>query len=140
LFQNLLPMKATITFALFILGTLVASATSLELPKYTYASAPALSAPASAGIFSTFQAHRKQNGVALAWTVNAAVEEFVIERSYDGSYFETLDHVPPATGARNRYDDNTVLPGYIYYRAKAVLADGTVDYSATVMVRIVRHG
>lgn len=131
-------MKATITFALLILGTLVASATPLQLTRYTYLSTPGLSA--SSGVFSTFQAHRKQNGVALSWTVNAAADEFVIERSYDGSYFETIDHVPPATGARNKYEDHSVLPGYIYYRVKAVLADGTVDYSGTVMVRIVRHG
>lgn len=135
-------MKATIIpFALLILGTLVATATPLQHGTHKYPAAQLSSAPSSDGVFSSFQAHRKKNGVALAWTVNTAgIDEFIIERSYDGSYFETLDHVPPATGARNKYEDHTVLPGYIYYRAKAVLADGTVDYSETVMVRIVRHG
>lgn len=134
-------MKAIIPIALLILGTTVATATPLERNLYKPLSAQFSPAPASAGVFSSFQAHRKQNGVALAWTVSTpGVDEFVIERSYDGSFFETLDHVPPAPGARNKYEDRTVLPGYIYYRAKAVLADGTVDYSETVMVRIVRHG
>lgn len=135
-------MKATIIpFALLILGTLVATATPLKHDKNEYQPAHVSSVSTSSGVFSTFQAHRKQNGAALAWTVNTpGIDEFVIERSYDGSFFETIDHVPPATSARNRYDDNSVLPGYIYYRAKAVLADGTVDYSETVMVRIVRHG
>lgn len=134
-------MKATIIpFALLLLGTSAAIAAPLHHNKIVVHSAQVPSV-STAGVFSTFQAHRKHNGVALAWTVNApGIEEFIIERSYDGTFFETIDHVPPAPGARNRYEDNTVLPGYIYYRAKAVLADGTIDYSETVMVRIVRHG
>jgi hypothetical protein len=133
-------MKAIIIpFALILMGTLVANATPLKHDKCQPTHVSSLSS--SSGVFSTFQAHRKQNGVALAWTVNTpGIDDFIIERSYDGSLFETIDHVPPVTGARNKYQDNTVLPGYIYYRAKAVLADGTVDYSETVMVRIVRHG
>ena len=135
-------MKATIPFALLFLGTLVANATPLKLDKLSDRSAPGFSvSPSISGVFSTFQAHRKHNGVALAWSVNTpGIDEFVVERSYDGSFYEIIDHVPPVTGARNKYEDHTVLPGYIYYRVKAVLADGTVDYSETVMVRIVRHG
>ena len=135
-------MKAIIIpVALLILGTTVASATSLQSAHNRFHFAQFSPAPAYTGVFGSFQAHRKQNGVALAWTINApGVEEFVVERSYDGSFFETLDHVPPVGGARNKYEDNAVFPGYIHYRVKAVLADGTVDYSETVVVRIVRHG
>lgn len=134
-------MKSTIgTFAL-LLGVLVVSAAPLTPGKFFSPSTQFTAGTAQAGVFSTFQAHRKHNGVALAWTVNApAVEEYIIERSYDGTFFETIDRVPPANGARNRYEDNSVFPGYIYYRAKAVLPDGTSDYSETVMVRIVRNG
>jgi len=94
-----------------------------------------------AGVFSSLQVHRKEKGAALAWTVSVPdVTEFIIERSYDGTYFETLDHVTPPTRGRGQYVDNSVWPGYIYYRVKAVLPDGTVDESETVMVRIVsRH-
>lgn len=135
-------MKATIIpFALLVMGSLVATATPLKHDGQKLQFTQISPVSAASGTFSTFMAHRKQNGVALAWTVNTpGVDGFIIERSYDGTFFETIDHVPPAAGARNRYEDNSVLPGHIYYRAKAVLADGTVDYSETVMVRIVRHG
>ena len=132
-------MKATTLSALLILGITVANATPLMSIKFQRSSVSVTSA--YAGVFGAFHAHRQLSGVGLSWKVTTAdAEEFIIERSYDGTLFETIDHVPPTTAAWNKYQDNTAQPGYSYYRIKAVLADGSVDYSATVVVRIVRHG
>ena len=93
------------------------------------------------GVFGAFHAHRQQNGIALLWNVTINdVTEFAIERSYDGSFFETIDHCAPVAGAWNKYRDNAVFAGYIYYRIKATMADGSFEYSDTEVVRIVKHG
>jgi len=91
--------------------------------------------------FTRFNGHRQQNGIMLTWTFtspNNAVS-FVIERSYDGTYFETAAEIAPGAG-RNQYKDNAVYPGYTHYRIKALMYDGSVIYSHTEVVRIVRNG
>jgi hypothetical protein len=93
-------------------------------------------------MFQRFLVHRQHNDAALAWamTSNEGVMGFVIERSYDGVYFDYLDETGVDNGAWNRYRDTSVYPGLIYYRIIAVMEDGTTVTSAIEMVRIVRHG
>lgn len=92
-----------------------------------------------AGNFVRLDAHRQQQGVGLSWTMltSAGITGFVIERSYDGIYFEEIDQVGSEASGRNRYNDNAVYPGYIYYRVTAIMENGSVETSATVVVRIV---
>ena len=97
--------------------------------------------PNASDVFGAFHAHRQQNGIALQWNVTVNdVTDFAIERSYDGSFFETIDHCAPVAGAWNKYNDNAVFPGYTYYRIKAIRADGSMEYSDIEVVRIVKHG
>ena len=90
-------------------------------------------------VFGRFHAHRQHNGIALTWyTINVEnVNSFIIERSYDGIYFENIDEVAVSNSADNHYNDNQVFPGYLYYRIGAVMNDGTILYSDIEMIRIV---
>ena len=89
--------------------------------------------------FGRLQAHRQQQGVGLSWTVlsTEGVAGFVIERSYDGTYFEEIDQVNCEITGRHRYNDNAVYPGYLHYRVVAIMNDGTSETSETTVVRIV---
>lgn len=93
-------------------------------------------------IFSKLNIHKKQNGVSVNWTTTGAenVTTFVIERSYDGSSFETIDRISASGGKSNSYQDDNVYPGYLYYRIIAVSSDGSTTYSPIDVVRIVRNG
>lgn len=92
-------------------------------------------------MFSYFRAHRQGSGVALSWgtTTLSNVVGFIIERSYDGDFFENIQQVMP-TNARNTWRDTGVFPGYIHYRIGCVMSDGTTHYSQVETVRIVQHG
>ena len=92
------------------------------------------------GNFGSFSVHRMHNSAALRWNFNSTeVSSFVIQRSYDGSNFSTIDELAPCTDQWNKYTDNTVEPGFIYYRLIAVMNDGSEEYSAVEMLRIVRR-
>ena len=89
--------------------------------------------------FGKLQAHRQQQGVALTWTVlsTEGIAGYIIERSYDGFYFEEIAQVNSDPSARNRYNDSAVFPGFLYYRVIAIFEDGSSDTSETTVVRIV---
>jgi hypothetical protein len=90
--------------------------------------------------FDAFHAHRQHNSVALAWShTSSTVTNFIIQHSYDGVTFNTIDQVPPELSGWNNFKDDGALPGYNYYRIGAVLSDGSIDYSDTNCVRIVRR-
>ena len=96
----------------------------------------------SSDIFARFNVHRQKAGVSVQWTVNNVenINSFIIERSWDGVYFETIN-VIEAGPSMNRYLDNyEIYPGYWYYRITAVMNDGTEISSDVDMVRIVRNG
>jgi len=90
-------------------------------------------------IFGKLDAHRQQQGVGLTWTVlsTEGIAGFIIERSYDGFYFEEIAQVNSDPSARNRYNDSAVFPGFLYYRIIAIFEDGSSDTSETTVVRIV---
>ncbi len=94
----------------------------------------------SVNSFGAFNIHRQHNSAALSWIYNSAdVSNFIIERSYDGTFFHTVDQVGVSNGHWNKFLDTTVEPGTIYYRITAVLNDGTSEQSAVETVKIVRH-
>ena len=96
----------------------------------------------SSDIFARFNVHRQKNGVSVQWTVNNLenISSFIIERSWDGVYFESVN-VIEASDSRNMYLDNyEIYPGYWYYRVTAVMNDGSEVSSHVDMVRIVRNG
>jgi hypothetical protein len=92
--------------------------------------------------FTRFNGHRQQNGIALTWQFtnpNNAVC-FVIQRSYDGAFFENLAEVPCNEGRNQFKDTNGVYPGFLHYRIVALMRDGSSIYSQVEIVRIVRNG
>ena len=95
-----------------------------------------------AEVFGTFHAHRQGNFASLNWNVTTGnVASFRIERSYELDFFvvETIATVTPSEGRWNRYTDQTVEPGLIYYRLIAVMNDGSEEYSPIESVKIVKH-
>ena len=86
-----------------------------------------------------FMVHRQGNGVTLMWTVAfpGQVAGYVIERSYDGEFFETISELSRNNNSRCRFTDNNVYPGYISYRVKAIMQDGSVEESGVETIRIV---
>ena len=114
--------------------------TTLATPaKYNNSSSQGFANTTSTDIFGRIHAHRQHNGVALTWyTINKEnVNSFIIERSYDGSFYETIDEVEVSTSADYHYSDNQIFPGYLYYRIGAVMNDGSIIYSEVEMLRIV---
>jgi hypothetical protein len=97
------------------------------------------SVPAAGEVFGSINGHRQQNGVALSWTIITLdqIDGFIIERSYDGINFSVIGEVTTVNVGWNRFKDEFVFPGYLHYRVKAVMGDGTVVSSPVEMVRIV---
>lgn len=132
-------MKTIFSIACTLLLVSTATSTPLIQKDQSY-----ISPAAASDNFIRFNAHRQQAGIALSWVFsnpdNAVA--FLIERSYDGNIFEPIAEIPttPGNGNRNQYRDNSVFPGYIYYRVSALMYDGSAISSHVEMVRIVRNG
>lgn len=99
------------------------------------------SSTTSEDAFTRINAHRQQRGVVITWQFtnsNNAVC-FIVQRSYDGEFFEDLAEVS-CSDKRNQYKDEVVYPGYLHYRIVALMRDGSSIYSPVEIVRIVRNG
>jgi hypothetical protein len=92
--------------------------------------------------FNSFRAHRQgKAGVSLVWTVSSSdITQFVVERSYDGEFFDNVNPVDFNGSSSYKYNDKEIYPGVIYYRVVAVKSDGTTECSPVETVRIVQHG
>lgn len=89
--------------------------------------------------FSFFRLHHQAKNVVLSWAVSTPdVTQFIVERSYDGQYFDAIDRVNGNLG-NSKYSDTNVYPGYIYYRITAVKTDGSSETSSVEVIRIVQH-
>ena len=134
-----IPMKA-----ILIITALALSFTTSQANDCLVSSKPfiAKAKPAAAQGFGYFRIHRMGSDVALNWSVTdpASVTRFSVERSFDAgfSFSETLDEVECATtNPSYKYRDCATFPGYLYYRVAAHHADGSTEYSAVEMIRIV---
>lgn len=126
-------MKTKFTLLLAVVLTLnVFGSTSPEIqPSYK---------AFSVNSFGNFNVHRQHNNASLNWIFNSSnVSGFLIQRSYDGSYFTTIGQQGLSNGHWNKYIDATVEPGTIYYKIIAIMDDNSRDESPVAEVRIVRH-
>jgi len=90
--------------------------------------------------FGSINVHRQHNNASLSWTYNSTdVSGFVIKRSYDGAWFETVGQQASGGGHWTKYVDATVEPGTVFYKVVAVKKDGSQEESPVAEVRIVRH-
>jgi hypothetical protein len=92
--------------------------------------------------FSRFNVHRAgKANIELTWTVSSPdIVQFVVERSYDGDFYDNLTTVDFNGSSSYKSKDNGVYPGVIYYRVTAVKSDGSTECSPVESVRIVQHG
>ena len=125
-------MKTLMTVAFLSFITITTSAIATQLPTS--------SRTISVTSFKTFRIHRQASGVALTWQPTSAdVQRFVIERSYDGEFFEAVTTVGSNGATTHRFIDENVFPGYIHYRIIAVNTDGSSEASPVQMIRIVQR-
>jgi CshA-type fibril repeat protein len=84
----------------------------------------------------TFEAKQIAEGNQISWTVSneSNFSHFIIEKSIDGKYFETLFFVKSQKTERYAHTDENVKNGTIYYRLKLIDIDGTFSYSKTISV------
>lgn len=92
--------------------------------------------------FSFFRIHRQAKNVVLNWGIDnpTGVTGFIIERSYDGDFFEEIGQEACNNSVKFSYKDLSVYPGYIYYRVGCITTDGRMQYSPVEVIRIVMHG
>ena len=92
--------------------------------------------------FSRFNVHRAgKSDVELTWTVSSGdITQFIVERSYDGDFYDNLGNVNFNGSSSYKSKDAGVYPGVIYYRVTAVKSDGTMECSPVETIRIVKHG
>lgn len=131
-------MKAIIIIAAIVLSANSAKTTNLSVNQPL--SVKALKAATQE--FGYFRVHRMHNDASLNWSVSNPQDAdfFTVERSYDGTNFESLCDIDCAGNATHKYRDNTVFPGYIYYRIKSYQHDGSVITSPVEVLRIVMRG
>jgi hypothetical protein len=100
-----------------------------------------LNQPSADNCFSHFRVHRQgKAGVSVNWNVTSAdINRFVVERSYDGEFFDPANSIDFNGSSAYKYLDKGIYPGLIYYRVVAVLSDGTTAYSPVETIRIVQH-
>ena len=121
-------MKSILLAMVLLLGPMLTKMNATEL----------ISVSASEGNFQMFHGHRQGAGVGLMWAMSSPTAvSFEIERSYDGEYFDSVAQLDATASGRHRFTDNNIYPGYLHYRIKANHSDGSVEYSETVIIRIV---
>ncbi len=128
-------MKSIISTLTFFFA-ITASVFAKPLPVITIA----YSSSKTVEVVANFTAHRQGDAAILNWNVlSDEATSFKIERSYDNEWWEGIADVTPEATHWNRYTDNTVEPGLIYYRIAAYLDDFRIETSATELVKIVKH-
>jgi photosystem II stability/assembly factor-like uncharacterized protein len=83
----------------------------------------------------TFSGNRTATGIALKWTTanEDPGDHFEVQRSRDGSRFETAATINGNGRLSNSYDFNeTVAGARLYYRIKVISGAGQVFYSNTI--------
>ena len=92
--------------------------------------------------FNYMRVHRQgKSGINISWSVSINdIDHFIVERSYDGEFFEPVNSCGFNGSSNYKMNDNNIFPGIIHYRITAVKTDGTSELSAVKSVRIVQRG
>jgi len=131
-------MKKLFVFGLFYLA----------FTGYSFSGKPVSNSPAANSVktfqsaFDYFRIHRQAKNVVLNWgiTSSAGVTGFILERSYDGEFFDVISEVPSNNTVKYSWKDLSVFPGTIYYRIGCMTTTGRVTYSEVEVIRIVQRG
>ncbi|MBL0154111.1 MAG: T9SS type A sorting domain-containing protein [Chitinophagaceae bacterium] len=90
--------------------------------------------------FTTVKASQLGSAVKVDWTnaTESGVQQYIVERSADGSSFSTLGNQAALGNNNSRmsyvYTDAAPVNGTGYYRIRAIMINGTEKYSAVVRV------
>jgi hypothetical protein len=128
-------MKKLPFLALFAVLTLTSSYFSTVISATTPTQTVALNSS-----FDYFRIHRQANSVALSWATSTTdATQFVVERSFDGEFYEAINQMAFNGAGAYKFKDDSVYPGVIYYRITAVKADGSSEQSTIESIRIVQR-
>jgi hypothetical protein len=127
-------MKALVSY-LAVAALIVAS-------SFTSGNQKQLNQQSVTSCFSRINVHRAGKAdIEVTWAVSESnITQFVVERSYDGDFYDNVTNVNFNGSSSYKTKDKGVFPGYIYYRVTAVKSDGTTECSPVETVRIVQHG
>ena len=94
-----------------------------------------------AGCFNEFKVQDQSKNVCLTWSVSTAeVKQFVIERSFDGDYYDTISAMNCNGTDTHQFADNSTDGRIVYYRITAVKSDATIEKSSVATVKPAQHG
>lgn len=127
-------MKALVSY-LAVAALIVASSFTVNQQKQ-------LNQQSVNSCFSRFNVHRAgKANIELTWTVSSPdISQFLVERSYDGDFYENVTNLNFNGSSSYKSKDLNVFPGVIYYRVTAVKTDGTTECSPVETIRIMQHG
>ncbi|HET7897990.1 MAG TPA: hypothetical protein VFL47_09980 [Flavisolibacter sp.] len=126
----------TLTISAFLLA--VAIATSSFVLSNQYVDKAAISSVENIG---SFRVHRQGKDVALTWTgMSNGVAQYYVERSYDGEFYDVIGAVDNTNASSYKFQDESVPPGYLYYRVCGVDANGVEqEMTGVEVIRIVQR-
>jgi hypothetical protein len=126
-------MKALVSY-LLVAALVVAS-------SFTVSQQKELNQQSVNNCFSRINVHRAgKANVEITWNVSSAdITQFVVERSYDGDFYENVANVHFNGSSSYKSKDVDLFPGVIYYRVTAIKSDGTTECSPVETIRIVQH-
>jgi hypothetical protein len=91
--------------------------------------------------FTRMNAHRLKNSAVVTWSLSTQnVTGFIIQKSWDGQYFDNVGTVPPSGSRSNSFNDENAFPGNNFYRVIAQMEDGSSVTSEVQVVKIMRRG
>lgn len=92
--------------------------------------------------FARFNVHRAgKSNIEITWTISSSdVKEFIVERSYDGDFYDNVTNLNFNGSSSYKSKDVDVFPGTIYYRVTAVKSDGSTECSPVETIRIMQRG
>lgn len=127
-------MKALVSY-LAVAALIVASSFTVSQQKQ-------LNQQSVNSCFARFNVHRAgKSNIEITWTISASdVKEFIVERSYDGDFYDNVTNLNFNGSSSYKSKDVGVFPGTLYYRVTAVKSDGSTECSPVETIRIMQRG
>jgi uncharacterized delta-60 repeat protein len=70
----------------------------------------------------------------FTWDANSTISSYVIQRSYDGTHFNSIARINAGSSSNYTYTDASPLSGNNYYRLQTTSTSGAVNYSNVIAV------
>jgi uncharacterized delta-60 repeat protein len=75
-----------------------------------------------------------QNHNGIMWDANSSINNYIVQRSYDGVHFNSIARIHPSNASNYTYQDQAPLNGTNYYRLQTTSKRGAVNYSNVIAV------